>query len=287
MSSRSFHLNEAHLRAAREQFLADGVAMIRGALDADALPLIASAFQWSLENPGPGAGQVLAGVDGAFYQDHANPAALPVYENLLHVTGLADLVAEVIGSQALWLLYEQIWRKEGGATRPTPWHQDLAYVPMAGDHLATAWINLHPVDRTQSLELVRGSHRGPLYNPTAFKGDDPKAAMFAPGVWPDLPDIEAERERWPIVSWTVAPADVIVFHPGALHGGAPTRAGERRRTISLRFFGDDAVCAGRPEWGVHEVDQLTTDNGRQDPMVAMALQPPGAPFRHPAFLRLR
>ncbi len=141
--------------------------------------------------------------------------------------------------------------------------------------------------RERSLEFVAGSHRGPLYNPTAFDPADPAAAMFAPGAWPALPDIEAQRARWPIVSWDVAPGDLVVFHPAVLHGGAPTRAGERRRTISLRFFGDDARTAARPEAGLHDIDRLTTDDGRDDPMTAMARQPPGTPFRHPGFVQLR
>jgi ectoine hydroxylase-related dioxygenase (phytanoyl-CoA dioxygenase family) len=272
---------------ARAQWTADGVVLIRGALDADAMRCAEQAFQWSLEHPGPGARPVLDGKAGAFYQDHANPAAFAAYRELLCTTGLADLIGDVMGSEAVWLLYEQIWLKEHGDTLRTPWHQDLPYVPMAGTHLATAWINLDTVPLDRSLELVRGSHRGPLYNPTAFDPDDPRAAMFDADTWPSLPDLDAERDRWPIVSWAVAPGDVVVFHPAILHGGAATRAGERRRTISLRFFGDDATCAARPESGLHDIDRLTRDDGRGDPMVAMAMQPAGSPFRHPAFPRLR
>jgi len=269
------------------EFLRDGVTVVRGALDTAGMELAERAYQWSLVHPGPGAHHVLAGRPGAFYQDHANPAAWPAYRPLLLDTGLVDLVGDLMGSGSLWLLYEQVWLKHGRDTQRTPWHQDLPYVPMAGEHLATTWLNLDPVPRERSLEFVPGSHRGPLYNPTAFDAANPEAAMFAPGVWPPLPDIDKERARWPIMSWTVAPGDVVVFHPAILHGGAPTHAGERRRTISLRFFGDDACCAPRPEVGLHDVDKLTTDDGRNDPMTAMARQPVGTPFRHPGFVQLR
>ncbi|MDO9598446.1 MAG: phytanoyl-CoA dioxygenase family protein [Azoarcus sp.] len=262
------------------------MVVIRGALDTHAMRHAQRAFHWSLQHPGPRAHTVLAGIAGAFYQDHANPAAFPAYHDLLCETGLTELVGNLIGSQGLWLLYEQIWLKRGRTLR-TPWHQDLAYVPMAGEQVATAWINLDPVERERSLEFVRGSHRGLLYNPTAFDPDDPTAAMYAPGVWPALPDIEARRDAWPIVSTAIEPGDIVVFHPAVLHGGAPTRAGEQRRTISLRFFGDDTVCMPRPESGVHEIDRLTTDDGSGDPMVAMARQPAGTLFRHPGFRCLR
>jgi len=59
-----------------------------------------------------------------------------------------------------------------------------------------------------------------------------------------------------------------------LHGGAATHAGMRRRTLTLRFFGEQAVYdardggAGPPIKGFHERMRR------------------GDPFRDPAFLKL-
>ncbi|WP_432767555.1 MAG: phytanoyl-CoA dioxygenase family protein [Sphingopyxis sp.] len=267
-------------------FAADGVVHIPAALSPAHVAAAERAFEWSIANPGPHAGAVLAGAAGAFFQDHANPAALPHYRDFAVDGGLAALIADVLGTQSLWLLYEQVWRKAGGATRRTPWHQDLAYVPMAGDHMATAWICLDPVAADMSLEFVPGSHRGPLYNPTAFSAVDEAAAMFADGIWPPLPPIEAERSRFPIVRWAVAPGDVILFHPAVLHGGAPTLAGQQRRTISLRVFGDDVTCSPRPDQGIAEIDRLAADDPDGDPIRFLAGKPEGTPFRHPAFAKL-
>ena len=143
-------------------FEADGVVFIPAALSAAHHRAAERVFGWSIANPGPHAGDVLAGAEGSFFQDHANPDALPLYRDFARETGLASLIAAVLGTRNLWLLYEQVWRKEGGATRRTPWHQDLPYVPMAGHHMATAWISLDPVAEPASLEFVRGSHRGPM-----------------------------------------------------------------------------------------------------------------------------
>jgi ectoine hydroxylase-related dioxygenase (phytanoyl-CoA dioxygenase family) len=187
----------------------------------------------------------------------------------------------------VWLMYEQIWLKQGAATRRTPWHQDLPYLPAAGEDLAVMWINLDPVSRECSLEFVRGSHRGPLYNPTAFNPDDPAASLFDPREWPALPDIEAARADFDIVSWAVEPGDVVVFHPAILHGGAPTPAAGRRRTLSLRFFGEDARCARRPHDGMANIDGLEHADGGRHPLKKMALADDGAPFRHADFPHLR
>jgi ectoine hydroxylase-related dioxygenase (phytanoyl-CoA dioxygenase family) len=274
------------LKNARVAFETDGVVCIPAALSRAQYDAAERLFDWSIANPGPYAGDVLAGVEGSFFQDHANPEALSHYCAFAMESGLASLIADVLGTKDLWLLYEQVWRKEGGATRRTPWHQDLPYVPMAGHHMATAWISLDPVAEATSLEFVRGSHRGPLYNPTAFSAADERAAMFADGIWPPLPEIEADRAAFPIVRWAVEPGDILLFHPAILHGGAPTAAGTRRRTISLRVFGDDVTCCPRPDQDLAEVDRLAADEACGDPIRILAGKPEGTPFRHPAFARI-
>jgi len=45
------------------------------------------------------------------------------------------------------------------------------------------------------------------------------------------------------VSFPITRGDVILFHPGLLHGGGATADGSPRRTLSIRFFGDDVVYA--------------------------------------------
>ena len=212
------------------QFRRDGVVFIENALDRTTLKLAEEAFQWTYRHPGIGAGAVLLGTPGTFYQDQANPDSFDFYRTLLRDTCIPDIAAGLFGSNNVWLLYEQIWFKDGN-TRRTPWHQDLPYLPVEGDDLCVMWTNLDPVAKEMSLEFVLGSHRGPLFNPSAFNPEDVSAALFKKDVLPPLPDIEATRDRWPIVSWATQPGDVVIFHPAMLHGGAPTRAGEPRRTL--------------------------------------------------------
>ncbi len=280
-------MNPLHTLGMRERYLEDGVLFLPAALDRATLELAQRCFEWTLEHPGPGAGAVLLGTPGTFYQDQANPDAFPAYRELLTQTAIPDLAAAVFSCDEVWLMYEQIWLKEGADTRRTPWHQDLPYLPAAGDDLVVMWINLDPVAAADSLEFVRGSHRGPLYNPSAFNPDDVSANLFESADWPPLPDIDADPEAFDIVSWTVSPGDVVLFHPAVLHGGAATKAGQRRRTLSLRFFGADATCAARPHDGMANVDGLKHADGGRHPLKKMALEPDGAPFRHPDFPCLR
>ena len=122
-------------------------------------------------------------------------------------------------------MYEQVFLKEGGESRRTPWHQDSSYLAIAGDDLAVAWITFDAVSAKDSLEFVRGSHRGTLYNGSRFELGRRHGAAASRRRLPRLPDIEAERAKFDIVSFAVEPGDVVLFHPAMLHGGAPTHPG--------------------------------------------------------------
>jgi ectoine hydroxylase-related dioxygenase (phytanoyl-CoA dioxygenase family) len=146
----------------------------------------------------------------------------------------------------LWYLGEQLFLKEGGNSRRTPWHQDTSYLRMMGSQLVAVWLSLDPLPKAHSLEMVRGSHLGTLYNGSAFAAHDDTAPLYKRSLLPRLPDIQARRDEFDIVAWDVEPGDLLVFHLDMLHGGAGTVPGLRRRTLSLRFLGPDVVFDGRP-----------------------------------------
>jgi hypothetical protein len=137
------------------------------------------------------------------------------------------------------------------------------------------------------LEIVRGSHRGTLHDGTTFRDpNDPTQPLHGGGALPRLPDIEAERKLDPdaydILSWATEPGDVVVIHPGSLHGGAPVDADfPDRHTLVFRFFGDDATFRPLPEHsdsGYGTVGILFPDE--------MATLKAGEPFRVPMFRQI-
>lgn len=278
--------DRAEIESTRERFAIDGVVCLRDVLDDAALDSARAAFDWSLANPGRAANQFQGTADAPdrFYQDLLNPNALTGYREMLLQSPAADLVADLWNARDIWFLYEQVFLKEGGESRRTPWHQDSSYLPIEGSQIAVMWIAFDPVAREDALEFVRGSHRGVLYDGSRFDPADDTAPLYGGAVMPRLPNIEGERSRWDIVSWGVEPGDVIVFHPAMLHGGAPTHRGNRRRTLSLRFFGDDARFVMRPGLMVGRNTEGEARSVFED-MSRKLL--PGDPFRHPAFLKLR
>lgn len=261
-------------RAARAAFQRDGVAFLPQILDAVHLEAALQCWNWSLANPGAAGGRIAQEGSGAFYQDLYNPRVLEGYRAMLEASPLPAICARLWDSDDVWFMYEQVFLKEGGETRRTPWHQDASYLPIGGADTAVFWISFDAHRAADSLEFVRGSHRGVLYNGSAFTLGDDTAALYQDSDLPRLPNIEAKREGYEIVSWPVAPGDVIVFDFATLHGGAPTHAGQRRRTLSLRFFGQGAVYAPKPR------------PARLPNAPDLARLKPGDPFRGEGFLKL-
>jgi hypothetical protein len=192
---------------------------------------------------------------------------------MLEASPIPALVADLWGASDVWFMYEQVFLKEGGEARRTPGIRTPPTWPLP-DHTwpspgspSTRW-------RKRTPSSSSAGRTGPLYNGSRFELGDDTAPLHPRASLPRLPDIEADRAAWDLVSWAVEPGDLIVFHPAMLHGGAPTHPGQRRRTLTLRFFGDQSVYdpreggAGPRVAGFHERMRA------------------GEPFRDPSFLKL-
>ncbi|HEX3408089.1 MAG TPA: phytanoyl-CoA dioxygenase family protein, partial [Caulobacteraceae bacterium] len=156
----------------QRQYEDDGVVLLKDALDPPSLAAARGAYDWSLANPGPGASRLPQKGEGVFLNDLFNPRCLEGYRGMLEASPLPALIADIWGADDVWFFYEQVFLKEGGETRRTPWHQDSSYLAIAGDHLAVAWITFDPTTEQDSLEFVRGSHKGTLYNGSRFDPND-------------------------------------------------------------------------------------------------------------------
>ena len=229
-------------RTAASTLARDGVVMLKSALTDGAFRKVEAAVEWSLAHPSPTAVRFYPGEPATFFEDRGNHHA-----GLAREIGLGAMVSRLWGGvDCIWYLGEQLFLKEGGASRRTPWHQDTSYLRMMGSQLVACWISLDALPKEHCLEFVRGSHAGVLYNGSAFAAHDDTAPLYKHSPLPRLPDIQADRDAFDIAAWDVEPGDVIVFHLGVLHGGAGTAPGLRRRTISMRFLGPDVVFDGRP-----------------------------------------
>jgi ectoine hydroxylase-related dioxygenase (phytanoyl-CoA dioxygenase family) len=262
----------------RAQYERDGVVMLRQALHPEWLLLVELGLQRVLANTGQEKHLFFAGDDGEFVETIRNTEVTPELQRLVYDSPVADVIGSLIGSENIWLYSDEFFVKEGGNCERTPWHQDTPYWPIAGKQIASMWISLDPLPKEECLEYIAGSHLGTIFDgfaPSRVK-EDPTLPHFGEG-FERLPDIEADRDAFKIISWDIEPGDVIVAHPSVLHGGGPTGPSGRRRALTVRCYGDDIVYAERPP---------TRPTVPLTPGLSLALEP-GDPLRSPWYPRLR
>jgi ectoine hydroxylase-related dioxygenase (phytanoyl-CoA dioxygenase family) len=160
-------------------------------------------------------------------------------------SAIPRLVADVLGSERLWLYEDSVLIKEAGSTVETRWHTDDGYFHVEGEQLATVWLPVDPAPLDAgALRFVRGSHRGhERFRPTLFVTDDP-----IPGTAGEQPPhVDSGDPR--VFGFDLAVGDLTVHHARTLHAAGPNRTDQPRRALSIRYCGDDAVVrikAGAP-----------------------------------------
>ncbi len=225
-----------------ERYRADGAVVIRGLVDDAWRDRLAAAIERDIARPGPfDHSYDVAG--GRFHGNLRIWEHDPDFAEFCLRGPAVDVARRIVGASRLNLLYDQLFVKEAGADHPTRWHNDQPYWPVSGRDVVSVWVALDHTDAGNGrLEFVRGSHAWDRwFQPEAF-GPNRGASAYARN--PDyeiIPDIEADRDAYDIVTWDLDPGDVYVFSAMTLHyaGGNATDA-RRRRGYTVRYCGDDA-----------------------------------------------
>jgi ectoine hydroxylase-related dioxygenase (phytanoyl-CoA dioxygenase family) len=251
-------------------FRRDGAVCVRGAFSQEEVALVERGIERNLVELSPRAIEASRPDDpGRFVEDFCNWLAIPEYEEFVRDSPAAAVAAELMGSERVRLFHDHMLVKEPGTAQRTPWHQDQPYYNVEGSQTCSMWLPVDPVDRASTLEFVAGSHLGPWLMPRTFM--DHEAKWFPEGSLEELPDIDADPERFRIVGWALEPGDAVFFHMLTLHAAGGVAGETRRRAFSVRFLGDDARHAPRP-W----------QTSPEFPGLAEEL-PAGAPMDHPLF----
>ncbi|CAN5889035.1 phytanoyl-CoA dioxygenase family protein [soil metagenome] len=226
----------------------DGVICLRGAFDPVWVERMRAAVERDLASPGPYATNFAQGsTAGCFFGDMYMWRHDPDFRAAAFVSPAPAIAARLMGTHSVDFFYDQLFVKEPGTAHPTPWHQDQPYWPVTGWQIASVWIALDAIDRSNgAVEFVAGSHRGGVsYRPTPFRKSH--EAKFSDSTLAQIPDIDADRSHYDIRSWQMTPGDCLVFHAMIVHGAPGNDSpGARRRGLSLRYTGDDARYDPRP-----------------------------------------
>ena len=226
----------------------DGAVCVRGAFDDACIDLLRGGVDRDIAAPGP-LHTVQQGAEepGYFLTDFCMAQRLPEFRSFIFESPAAAIAARLMGASRVSFFYDAMWVKDRATPKRTRWHQDQPYYPVDGSQFCAIWVPLDPVDADSGLELVRGSHRwGRWFAPELTRrGQDLYGA--AGGPFERMPDIEADRSDYEIVSWSMQPGDCIVFHALTVHDAPGNRSHEhRRRAVSTFWMGDAAVFAERP-----------------------------------------
>ena len=230
-----------------QEYSEKGAILLKKAFNIEWLSLLAEGIEKNRKDPGPYACQYTPADDeGDFYDDYCNWQRFDEYRDFLFKSPAAEIAGRLTQSSEMRIFHEHILVKEPKTSERTPWHHDQPYYCVDGEQVCSIWLPLDPVPRKAGLEFIAGSHAwGKMFMPKKFLTNE--EYTYEPGSFDSLPDIEANRDQYEILSWDLELGDCIVFHFKTLHGGAGNLSQRsRRRAFSSRWIGDDAVFADRP-----------------------------------------
>ncbi|WP_421723476.1 phytanoyl-CoA dioxygenase family protein [Bauldia sp.] len=224
----------------------DGVAVVRGVIDAAQCDRLIAAVEDLRADPGPHfrtlspEGAPLVQSDLFRWRDH------PEFEALVTKGPLPQLAAAIFGSDAVVLLEDQYFYSAAGSGTPSPWHQDHPYHPLEPWFL-TIWIPLDPVPGETGLRTVPKSHQGPTYAPVEFSAGKATLTDDA-NVLAGVPAIDDDPVAFPVMAPSFAPGDAMLLDSRALHAAGGHCASTFRR-LSIRYAAADTRYTAR-DWPV-------------------------------------
>jgi len=228
------------------RFGRDGAVVLRDVLDDGWLELLAEGVEYNRTHPSEWSHWYTDPDEAVgFWTDYVTWPRVDAYRRVAFESGLAEVAGRLMQSSAVRFFHEHVLVKEPGASEATPLHHDDPYYCVDGMQNLSMWIALDPVPLSSGLEFVAGSHLwGRRFVPRRFldhvpygDGDD-RFELLPPG--------DELVEGHDLIGWDVEPGDVVCFHYRTLHGAPGNELPTRRRAVSLRWLGDDAVFATRP-----------------------------------------
>lgn len=235
------HGAEQNWATLHQAFVEDGAVCVRSAFSPEWLDLLNRGVERNIANPGVHFADFTGKEGGGrCIKDYWSWERIPEYQEFFRRSPAAEVAGRVMGASEVYFLEDQYFQKEGGATTPTPWHQDQPYYEVGG-LWCVVWIPLDPVPRDSTLEFVAGSHRsGSLYTPVNLGGQatyhvDERRSPLMP-----IPDIDARPDLYRVIGWDLELGDCLVFHSRTIHGNKGNRSTRRSRRAQMRFAAEDA-----------------------------------------------
>ena len=243
-------LNDAEVAT----FRSDGVVLLREAVDKALVTEILESVDQLIESPGRFGGSMTPHTaSGMFFQDRYLHPTYKDFRRFASDCGLAISAAMATGSRKIHLYYDHVFVKEPGTQESFVWHQDRPYWAVDGSQICSSWLALTDANaQSSALQFVKGSH---LWDRT-FKPEYPAleglpSKQVEQALWEgvaehidsfeeECPAFEEHPDLYDVLSFDVAPGDVLLFDFRTVHRSGPNDGDNRRAAISWRWLGDDA-----------------------------------------------
>ena len=153
-----------------------------------------------------------------------------VYAGVMREAATVDMVADLIGPN-LRFHHGKVNSKLPGTATQVKFHQDFPFQPMSNDDIITCLLFLDDVTLENGpLEVVPGSHRGPLYS--HWHG-----GRFTGAVAEEVTTEVAPKA----VPCSGKAGSVCLMHSSLLHGSAPNLSNGPRTLYITTYYAEDAV----------------------------------------------
>ena len=231
-----------------ETYHRDGVLKLSGMFDKDWIEILNKGLDANIETPTRRSRIWYKDTSGrSMFYDHTAWQGIEEYKKFIFSSPAAQICGQLMDSATVNFFFDSVFVRSTGTQFETPWHQDEPYWSVEGYDACSLWMPLVPVKRKSSLSFVPGSHRlktvfkqynfGDL-NPVRKKNVD--QVDFSDIAEQEFPDINADPERFGVVSWDMQPGDCIAFNGRTMHGGSgKLDDGYELRVFTTKWVGDD------------------------------------------------
>ena len=234
----SMYISKAKIK----NYAEDGVILLKNLLSKDDISDLKAGIDKNISSPSSRSKVASDENDpGWFLEDFCTWEENPAYQRIIFESQLSEVAAKLMCSEKVRLYHDHMLVKKSGTSQRTPWHQDQPYYNIEGRQNISFWIPVDPVQLEWTLEFIAGSHLKNWYLPRTFL--EKEAKWFPEGSLNEPPDIEADLDKYRVLSWALEPGDALAFHMLTLHASLGTE--KLRRVLSVRMLGDDIRHAPR------------------------------------------
>jgi len=167
------------------------------------------------------------------------------YKKFVFNSPAAKICGQLMKSTNVNFFFDAVFVRSAGTKFETPWHQDEPYWSIEGYDACSLWMPLVKVKKKNCLSFVPGSHSyKSVFNQKNFgelTGHPNDQVDFSKVANEEFPDINANPEKFGVVSWELQPGDCIAFNGRTMHGGSGKLDDDTNlRVFTTKWLGDDA-----------------------------------------------